>query len=75
MDSYEYLRLEADMNVDAAAIAEVLGGPVVLGRSVTSMRGLEEMVRAGIPKPALDRLIGILASSLATGASTEPGAM
>ena len=69
MDSYEYIRLEADMNVDAAAIAEVLGGPVVLGRPVTSMRGLEEMVRAGIPKPALDRLIGILASSLATGGS------
>lgn len=51
------------MGVDAAAIAEVLGGSSVLGRPVTSMRGLDEAVRAGIPKPALDRLVGILASS------------
>ncbi len=55
------------MSVDAAAIAEVLGGAAVLGRPVTSMRGLDEAVRAGIPKPALDRLVGVLAASPDTG--------
>ena len=50
------------MNVDAAAIAEVLGGPAVFGRPITSMRGLDDAVRAGIPKPAPDCLIRTLAS-------------
>ena len=50
------------MNVDATAIAEVLGGPAVFGRPITSIRGLDDAVRAGIPKPALDCLIRTLAS-------------
>ena len=45
------------MSVDAAAIAEVLGGASVLGRPIRDLRDLAEVVRTGIPKPALDRLI------------------
>ena len=35
---------------------------------------LDEAVRAGIPKPALDRLVGILASSLDTGGAGRTAA-
>ena len=48
--------------MDATAIVEILGGPAVFGRPITSIRGLDDAVRAGIPKPALDCLIRMLAS-------------
>ena len=51
------------MSVDAAAIANVLGGSSILGRSIRDMRDLEDAVRKGIPKPALDRLITTVASA------------
>lgn len=57
------------MSVDAAAIAEVLGGPGVLGRPITNMRDLDDAVRAGIPKPALDRLVRTVTSSGHAGGS------
>ncbi len=49
------------MSVDAAAIAEILGGPAVLGRPIKSLRDLDAAVRGGIPKLALDRLISFFA--------------
>ena len=51
------------MSVDAAAVADVLGGSSVLGRPIRDMRDLEDAVRKGIPKPALDRLITTVASA------------
>jgi len=51
------------MSVAAKQIAEVLGGTKVLGRRVTSMRELEEIVREGMPKSALDTFINGLGSS------------
>jgi len=50
------------MGVDATAIAGVLGGSGVLGRPIRDTRDLEDAVRAGIPKPALDRLITTIVS-------------
>jgi len=50
------------MNVDAMAIADVLGGSGVLGRPIRDTRDLEDAVRAGIPKPALDRLVATIVS-------------
>ena len=57
------------MSVDAAAIADVLGGPRVLGRPIRNMRDLDDVVRAGIPKPALDRLVRTVTSSSRAGDS------
>ena len=45
------------MSVDATAIASVLGGSGILGRPIRNTRDLEDAVRTGIPKLALDRLI------------------
>ena len=48
------------MVVSAEQIALILGGPRVFGRRVTSMRELEDIVREGMPKSALDALIELL---------------
>ena len=48
------------MVISAEQIADVLGGSPILGRRVTSMRELDEVVRAGMPKSALDALIEAL---------------
>ena len=51
------------MNIAAEQIADVLGGPRALGRRVKSMRELDDIVRQGMPKPALDTLINTLIAS------------
>ncbi len=48
------------MVIPAEQIANVLGGPPILGRRVTNMRELDEVVRAGMPKSALDTFIEAL---------------
>ena len=48
------------MVVSAEQIANVLGGPPILGRRVTNMHELDEIVRAGMPKSALDTFIEAL---------------
>ena len=52
------------MSVSAQQIAAVLGGQRTLGRRVRRMTELEDVVRAGIPKTALDRLINSFAEIL-----------
>jgi putative toxin-antitoxin system antitoxin component (TIGR02293 family) len=47
------------MSVPAKDIAEVLGGRRVLGRRVQSMRELDDIVREGMPKTALDTFIAL----------------
>ncbi|MCY4481838.1 MAG: DUF2384 domain-containing protein [Spirochaetaceae bacterium] len=49
------------MSVTAADIAEVLGGQRVLGRRIRHGHDLEELIREGVPKPALERLVALLA--------------
>ena len=44
------------MSVTATDVATVLGGRRVLGRSIRNGRDLEELIREGVPKPALERL-------------------
>jgi len=51
------------MNISAEKIAAVLGGQQTLGRRVRRMTDLEEVVRAGIPRSALDRLVDSFAVS------------
>ncbi len=51
------------MSVTAKQIAAVLGGRQVLGRRVSSMRELDDIVREGMPKTALDTLITAVAAS------------
>ncbi len=48
------------MTTDAAAIAEVLGGPEVLGREIRSFADLERAVMAGLPKAALRHVAEIV---------------
>lgn len=48
------------MSVPAEQIANVLGGRRVLGRQVKSMRELDNVVREGMPKRALDFFIDAL---------------
>ena len=50
------------MSVPASEIARVLGGSRVLGRTVSNMRELDSIVREGMPKRALDRLLVFLAA-------------
>ena len=45
------------MNIPAEQIAEVLGGRQALGRRVKNMRELDDIVREGMPKTALDTFI------------------
>ena len=49
------------MSVEASDIAAVLGGQRVLGRRIRHGRDLEELIREGVPKPALERLVALLA--------------
>ena len=53
----------AHMSIPAEQIANVLGGRRVLGRRVKSMRELDDIVREGMPKSALDTFIAALAAS------------
>lgn len=48
------------MSASAQQIAKVLGGRRVLGRQVNSMRELDDIVREGMPKSALDTFIETL---------------
>lgn len=48
------------MSIPAKNIANVLGGRRVLGRDVKSMRELDNIVREGMPKTALDFFIDVL---------------
>lgn len=48
------------MSIAAEKIANVLGGRQVLGRRVRNMRELDDIVREGMPKEALDFLIDAL---------------
>lgn len=45
------------MNIPADQIADVLGGRQALGRRVKNMRELDDIVREGMPKTALDTFI------------------
>lgn len=51
------------MSIAAEQIADVLGGPRTLGRRVKSTRELDDIVRQGLPKPALDTFINTLIAS------------
>jgi putative toxin-antitoxin system antitoxin component (TIGR02293 family) len=51
------------MSVSAQQIAKWLGGTRVLGRRVNSLRDLDCVVRQGLPKPALDRLVANISGS------------
>ena len=48
------------MSIVAEQIANVLGGRRVLGRRVRNMRELDDIVRKGLPKTALDFFINAL---------------
>ena len=50
------------MSVAATEVARILGGRRVLGHSIRHLRDLEELVREGVPKPALERLVSLLAA-------------
>ena len=43
--------------------AEALGGRRTLGRTIVTRRGLMDAVRAGLPYPSLDSLVGLLGVS------------
>jgi putative toxin-antitoxin system antitoxin component (TIGR02293 family) len=43
--------------IDSERIAEVMGGPEVLGGPVRSLSALESVVHAGLPKEALARVV------------------
>jgi hypothetical protein len=45
------------MNIPVEQIADVLGGRQALGRRVKNMRELDDIVREGMPKTALDTFI------------------
>lgn len=51
------------MSVTVQQIADVLGGCRVLGRQIKSMRELDDIVREGMPKTALDTFINTLGES------------
>ena len=51
------------MVIPAEQIANVLGGRRVLGRRVKSMRELDDIVREGMPKSALDTFIAVLGAA------------
>jgi putative toxin-antitoxin system antitoxin component (TIGR02293 family) len=46
-----------DMMIDSQQVADVMGGPDVLGRGVESLRALESLVHEGLPKEALRRVV------------------
>jgi hypothetical protein len=43
--------------IDSQQVADVMGGPDVLGRGVQSLRTLESLVHDGLPKEALRRVV------------------
>ena len=49
------------MSVAATEVAAVLGGQRLLGRRIRHTRDLEDLIREGVPKPALERLVALLA--------------
>ena len=49
------------MGIPAAEVATVLGGRRILGRRVEDGRDLDALIREGVPKPALERLVSLLA--------------
>ncbi len=51
------------MSASAKKIADILGGKQLLGRQVSSMHDLDEVVRGGMPKQALDRLLKVLSET------------
>ena len=51
------------MSIPAEQIADVLGGRQVLGRRVRSMRELDDIVREGMPKAALDTFIALIGAT------------
>ena len=53
------------MSIAAAEVAEVLGGPQILGREVRNARDLDALIREGVPKPALERLVWLFAEPFA----------
>lgn len=48
------------MSVTAEQIAKWLGGDRLLGRPVHNLRDLDSVIREGMPKPALDRLVSYI---------------
>ena len=52
------------MGITAAEVATVLGGRRILGRRVQDGRDLDALVRDGVPKPALERLVSLLAEPM-----------
>lgn len=55
------------MGIPAADVASVLGGRRILGRRVQDGRDLDALVREGVPKPALERLVSLLAAPMSGG--------
>lgn len=51
------------MSIPAEQIADILGGRQVFGRRVRSMRELDDIVREGMPKPALDTFIALISAT------------
>jgi putative toxin-antitoxin system antitoxin component (TIGR02293 family) len=49
------------MSAEPARVAELLGGPALLGRDVRTTDDLAELVSVGLPKAALERLAEFLA--------------
>ncbi|MDE0219667.1 MAG: DUF2384 domain-containing protein [Spirochaetaceae bacterium] len=58
------------MGIPAAEVATVLGGRRILGRRVQDGRDLDELVREGVPKPALERLVSLLAEPMSGDGTT-----
>ncbi len=61
------------MSVAATEVAEVLGGQRVLGRRIRHARDLEDLIREGVPKPALERLVSLLAAPGGNGRDLRAG--
>lgn len=58
------------MGIPAAEVATVLGGRGVLGRRVQDGRDLDELIREGVPKPALERLVSLLSEPMSGDGAT-----
>ncbi len=59
------------MSVSAEQIAGVLGGAEALGLRVSSARDLEEVVKQGMPKQALDNLIALFETAPGTDTAVQ----
>ena len=58
------------MGIPAAEVATVLGGRRILGRRVQDGRDLDELIREGVPKPALERLVSLLSEPMGGDGAT-----